>query len=108
VTPAERVPAQPSWTFLTHHAHVLLAVAAEPDALVQDIAVRVGITRRSTLSILRDLEEAGYVRRTRVGRRNHYGVNPRRPFRHQAQAGHTIGELLAVFTDPSSDGGPAL
>ena len=50
---------RPSWTFLTNHGHVLLAVAADPDVRVEDVAERVGITPRATLSILRDLEDAG-------------------------------------------------
>ncbi len=49
----------PSWTFLTNHGHVLLAVAADADARVEEIAGRVGISRRATLSILGDLEDAG-------------------------------------------------
>ncbi|MFP3712632.1 winged helix-turn-helix domain-containing protein [Puerhibacterium sp. TATVAM-FAB25] len=86
-----------SWTFLTHHGHVLLAVARSPDARVADVAARVGISPRATLTILKDLETAGYVRRRRVGRRSHYTVDPHRHFRHPADADHEIGELLAIF-----------
>ena len=85
------------WTFLTNHGHVLLAVAAAPDARVAEIAEVVGISTRSALSILRDLEAAGYVQRTRVGRRTHYVVQPHRPFRHPATATHEVDELLAIF-----------
>ena len=89
------------WTFLTHHGHVLLAVAADPDARVAEIAEVVGVTPRSALAILRDLEEAGYVRRTRTGRRTHYVVEEHRPFRHPAQATHEVAELIAIFRDAS-------
>ena len=85
------------WTFLTSHGHVLLAVAADPDARVEEIAAQVGITSRVTLTILRDLEEAGYLVRTRHGRRTHYEVQPHRPFRHPSTAAHEIDELLAIF-----------
>lgn len=88
------------WTFLTSHAHVLLAVARDPDIRVQDIATTVGVTPRAALTILQDLEDAGYVRRTRVGRRNHYTVEPSRPFRHPETAAHDVGELIAIFTSP--------
>jgi predicted ArsR family transcriptional regulator len=88
---------QPAWTFLTNHGHVLLAVAAEPDARVADIAERVGISARGVLAILKDLEDAGYVVRTRVGRRTHYTIQPHRPFRHPAAADHEVDALLAVF-----------
>ncbi|SDR90081.1 Winged helix-turn-helix DNA-binding [Paraoerskovia marina] len=91
---------RPSWTFLTNHGHVLLAVAQDPDKRVSDIADEVGITARATLTILGDLEEAGYLGRTRVGRRTHYVVHPRRHFRHSLTSGHEIGELLDLFADP--------
>lgn len=92
---------RPTWTFLTNHGHVLLAVATGPDRRVSDIAEEVGITTRATLTILNDLEHAGYLRRTRVGRRTHYTLDPRRRFRHHLTADHEIGELLAIFTDPA-------
>lgn len=96
--------APPSWTFLTNHGHVLVAVARSPDALVSDIAGRVGISTRATLTILNDLEEAGYLTRQRVGRRNHYRVARHRPFRHPATAGHDVDELLSIFApDPPID-----
>lgn len=88
-----------AWTFLTHHALVLLAVAREPDVRVADIAAGVGVSARAALSILGDLEEAGYLQRTRVGRRNHYEVRRGRPFRHPAVAGRHVDQLLGIFTD---------
>lgn len=88
---------RPPWTFLTNHGHVLLAVAADPDARVEEIAAQVGISSRATLAILRDLEEAGYLTRTRHGRRTHYEVRPHRPFRHPAAADHEVDELIAIF-----------
>jgi DNA-binding MarR family transcriptional regulator len=92
---------RPSWTFLTNHGHVLLAVAADGDARVEDIAAQVGISSRAALSILRDLEEAGYLIRTRRGRRTHYKVQPHQHFRHPATAAHEVDELLAVFLPES-------
>lgn len=88
---------RPSWTLLTNHGHVLLAVAADPDARVADIAARVGITTRSALGILKDLEEGGYLLRNRRGRRRHYEVRPHEHFRHPSTAQHEVGELLAIF-----------
>ncbi|MGX5358160.1 winged helix-turn-helix domain-containing protein [Kocuria sp. KH4] len=97
---------RPPWTFLTNHGHVLLAVAQSQDALVSEIAARVGITARATLTILKELEAAGYITRHRVGRRTHYTVDDHQHFRHPANAAHEIGELLAIFTRPSSGGTP--
>jgi hypothetical protein len=86
------------WMFLTSHAHVLLAVAADPDRRVEDIAGQVGITTRQALTILRDLEEGGYLQRARTGRRSHYTLSADRPFRHPAIADHNVAELLAIFS----------
>jgi DNA-binding MarR family transcriptional regulator len=88
---------RPTWTFLTNHGHVLLAVAADPDSRVEEVASRVGISPRAVLAILRDLEEAGYLTRSRRGRRSHYDVVPHRPFRHPREADREVDELLAVF-----------
>lgn len=85
------------WTFLTNHAHVLIHLHADPDARVRDLAEGVGVTERSIMGILADLEEGGYVTRTRVGRRNHYRVNPQLHFRHPTEADQPIGQLLKIF-----------
>ena len=88
------------WTFLTNHAHVLLAIARDPTTRLRDVADAVGITERAAQAIVADLEAAGYLHRERIGRRNEYTVNPRGRFRHPAEADHSIGDLLALFTDP--------
>ena len=86
-----------SWTFLTNHAQVLLGIAHNPDIRLRDLAKHVGITERAAQRILVDLVEAGYVKRRRVGRRNHYLIDPRVEMRHAAQEGHSVGELLNVL-----------
>jgi hypothetical protein len=45
-----------------------------------------------------DLEAAGYLTRTRIGRRTRYTVNPESPFRHKAQEGLRVGPLLDQLT----------
>ncbi|MFM8237303.1 MAG: helix-turn-helix transcriptional regulator [Actinomycetota bacterium] len=90
-------PASPTWTFLTNHAHVLLAIAAEPDLRLRDVAIRVGITERAAQRIVSELEGAGYLKVRREGRRNSYRVQRNLPMRHPAEAHHRIGELLAVL-----------
>lgn len=87
-----------SWTFLTNHGHVLLAVAMNPDIRVKELARTVGITTRHAQLILRDLEDAGYVHRERVGRATHYTVHSSRPFRHPTAAAHQVQELIAIFS----------
>ena len=95
-TSATVAPGKP-WTFLTHHAHLLLAIAENPDARVQELADTVGVSSRAALSIMADLVDAGYIRRERVGRRNHYSIARNRPFRHPSTATHSVDEMIVMF-----------
>ncbi|MEV0381412.1 winged helix-turn-helix domain-containing protein [Nonomuraea sp. NPDC050643] len=92
--PADR---HSGWTFLTNHARVLLAIAADPQTRLRDIAATIGITERAAQGIVGDLEAAGYLSRTRVGRRNHYRLNPDRQFRHHTEAGMPVQALIEIF-----------
>ena len=82
------------WTFLTNHAHVLIAIARNPDARLRDVAAQVGITERAAQGIVRDLVEGGYLLRERVGRRNRYELDESLPLRHPLEAEHDVGVLL--------------
>jgi hypothetical protein len=86
-----------SWTFVTNHTRVLLAIAHDPDARLRDIAAIVGVTERAAQRIVADLIEEGYATRQRVGRRNHYAVNPDLKLRHPAQRDQDVGTLLDVL-----------
>jgi DNA-binding IclR family transcriptional regulator len=86
-----------SWTLLTGHGHVLVEIARDPGARFRDIAAAAGITERTAQAIVADLEAAGYVARTRVGRRVRYTVNHDSLFRHPAQDGHRVGPFLALL-----------
>ena len=84
----------PSWTFLTNHAHVLIAISRDPDLRQRDIAYAVGITVGAVQRIIHELEEAGYLVSERIGRRNRYAINADRPLRHPLEDQHTINELI--------------
>src|SRR4029079_4403601 len=86
--------AVPSFFLLTNHGQVLLAVAEKPDVRIREIADRVGITERATQTILNDLVGAGYVERTRVGRRHPHPVDPQNPSPHPALH-QPVGSLLS-------------
>jgi DNA-binding MarR family transcriptional regulator len=92
-----------TWVFLTNHAHVLLCIARDPRSRARDIADQIRITERATQRILADLIADGYVTRTKVGRRNHYTINPRGHLRHPVLRELSIGPLLEVL---DSDGQP--
>jgi hypothetical protein len=85
------------WTFLTNHAHVLLCIRRDDEIRLRDVATLVGITERAAQKIVSDLAEAVYLRVDRVGRRNRYRVQARRPLRHPLERGHSVGELLDLL-----------
>jgi hypothetical protein len=87
-----------AWTLLTGHGHVLVEIARNPDARIRDISPVVGLTERTVQAIVADLEAAGYLTRTRIGRRTRYTVNPDSPFRHSAQDGLRVGPFLDQLT----------
>jgi DNA-binding MarR family transcriptional regulator len=88
-----------TWVFLTNHAHVLLCVARDPYARARDIAETVGITERAAQRLLSDLIAAGYLERTKIGRRNRYEINRRGQLRHPVFRDFQIGPLLDILTN---------
>jgi DNA-binding Lrp family transcriptional regulator len=95
-----------AWTLLTGHGHVLVEIACNPDARIRDISPAVGLTERTVQAIVADLEAAGYLTRTRVGRRTRYTVNTDSPFRHSAQSGLRVGPFLDQLTAMADVGTP--
>jgi DNA-binding IclR family transcriptional regulator len=92
-----------NWTLLTGHGHVLVEIARNPEARMRDISAAAGITERTAQAIVADLEAAGYLTRTRVGRRTRYTVNRDSLFRHPAQEGHRVGPFLALLARAGTD-----
>lgn len=95
-----------SWTLLTGHGHVLVEIARNSKARIRDIAAAAGITERTAQAIVTDLESAGYITRTRIGRRTRYTVNPDSLFRHSAQEGHRVGPFLDLLAKAGHDTTP--
>jgi len=89
------------WTFLTNHAHVLLAIAAAPEHTLREVAETVGITERAVQRIVGELEAAGYLHRDRSGRRNTYALDPDLPLRHPLERHHSVKALIALVLPPA-------
>ena len=87
---------------MTNHAHVLECIAADPTARLRDLAASVGITERTAAVIVTDLEQAGYLTKTRNGRRNHYEVHDELPLRHTLHRHHTVGDLISFLEGPAA------
>jgi DNA-binding IclR family transcriptional regulator len=90
------------WKFFTNHALVLLAVAADPEILLREIAEAVGITERAAHRIIGDLEDGGYISRQRKGRRNYYQVHltavlSQPGLNHPMLEGRSMGQIAAQY-----------
>ena len=97
--PKSKIPQKPPWTFLTNHGHVVLSLAHNPDILVRELAVRVGITERAVQRILCELADAGYITREKTGRRTRYTIDRKRALRHPVEAAHSIGDLIGLVVE---------
>jgi DNA-binding transcriptional ArsR family regulator len=84
------------WSFITNHGLVLAAIARRPRSTAREIGDSVGITERAAHKIIRDLEEGGYITKSRVGRRNQYRIHPRVPIKDEP-SDSAVGELLAML-----------
>ncbi len=91
-----------TWSFLTNHAQVLLCIADDPGIRLREIGDRVGITERAAHRIVDELVAAGYVSRTRSGRRNHYTIHGHLPLPDRIARRQRLGDLLAILTPQDS------
>ncbi|GBF50095.1 hypothetical protein LPTSP4_16190 [Leptospira ryugenii] len=82
------------WTFLSNHSHVLICLNQNPEMLLREVALLVGITERAVQAIVRDLVEAKILKIEKEGRRNKYKIKKEIKLRHPLEAHHNIGELL--------------
>lgn len=83
-----------SWTFLTNHSHVLICLAMQPDMLLREVAMKVGITERAVQKIVQELEVGGVLIRKKVGRRNRYTIKEARALRHPVEGHRQVRDLL--------------
>jgi DNA-binding MarR family transcriptional regulator len=95
------------WTFLSNHAHVLVAISQNPEVRLREIAALVGITERSASSIVSELESSGFLQRHKVGRNNRYLVTANSPLRHRLEEHRSVHDLLAFLQPPDSTSAPA-
>ncbi len=98
----------PGWTFLSNHARVLRFIAKESEVRLREVAHRVGITERAVQRIVAELEEGGYLSRSRAGRRNRYEAHLDRAMGHSVESRREVGVLLNLILRPGQPdlGGP--
>ena len=84
------------WSLITSHGLVLAAISRNSQKTARQIGDDVGITERRAHKIIVDLDEAGYIKRTKVGNRNVYTINPDVPLGSRLSDA-SVGDLLALF-----------
>lgn len=90
-----------TWNFLTNHGRALLCIAHDPDVRIRDIAVSLGITERRAHGIVTDLTVAGYLIKTKDGRRNRYEIQSHLPIPEATARERAIGEVLDLLAGRS-------
>jgi DNA-binding transcriptional ArsR family regulator len=98
---------RPRWTFLTNHSHVLILLHANPDIVLREVALAVGVTERAVQRIIQELESDGFIERERIGRRNRYRVLTDQRLRHPIERHRSIGDLLRLVGSAPVDAGDA-
>ena len=95
--PKPTIDSPTRWTFLTNHAHVLAVLHSDPQLVLRQVAIAVGITERAVQRIVQDLEVGGFIQREKVGRQNRYHVLTKQSLRHPIEAHRRIGDLLKLI-----------
>ncbi len=86
-----------NWTFFSNHGHVYFILALENDVVVREIASKVGLTERAVLTIIQDLEDAGYIKREKIGRTNKYIVEADKTLRHPLEKTVKLTDLTKII-----------
>ena len=90
----------PRWTFISNHGLVLSYIFHNPSHTAREIAGHIGVTERTTHKIISHLEDAGYIQRRKIGRRNIYSVDHGLPLRHHTKQDILVSDLLDALTAP--------
>jgi len=86
------------WTFITNHATVLTLLDREEHLTSREIALALGITERSVIRIIKDLEIEGYITKRKEGRENRFTINKDLPLRRRDQREVRVRELLQLIS----------
>lgn len=95
--PASEAAKVPNWTFLSNHTHVLVCLARNPEIVLRDVAVLVGLTERAVQRIVSELEHGGYIAREKEGRRNRYSLTLAKSLRHPVEMNCNLQSLINLI-----------
>ena len=74
----------------------MATIAKHPRSTAREIGDVVGVTERTAHKIITDLEDGGYITRTKVGRKNKYTIHPNTPMTEETSDA-AVGELLVML-----------
>ena len=77
-----------------------------PEMGIRDLATQAGITERAERRFIGELEAAGSLSHTRVGRRNRHKVDQRRKSDHPPERCLDVGAMSLDAVQPFHAGGP--
>ncbi len=86
-----------NWSFLTNHGRALLCIGRDPTVRLRDIAANLDITERRAHEIVTDLVGAGYILKSKDGRRNRYEVQAHMPLPEPASRDRAVGDMLKLL-----------
>ncbi len=86
------------WTFITNHGAVLNIIKHHKMITTRELAEKLGITERTVIRIINDLETEGYITKHRDGRLNHYKTQNGLTLRKDALRDIAVNDLLEVLT----------
>ena len=82
------------WNFLSNYGLVLTHLFQNREATLREIARGTDLTERAVYQIVRDLEEGGFIQKTKVGRRNTYTVDEMQIFRFPVYQDINIAQMI--------------
>jgi len=87
----------PRWSFLSNYGRVMVTLTRRPDLRLREIGEIVGITPRAAQTIVSELVDAGFLERSRIGRRNLYRVHGERALPDPEAADHDVSDLVGAL-----------
>ncbi|MEX0683690.1 MAG: winged helix-turn-helix domain-containing protein [Dehalococcoidia bacterium] len=85
------------WNFLSNYGLVLTHLFQNSEATLREIARGTDLTERAVYQIVRELEENGFIKKKRVGRRNTYTVNEQALFSFPVYGSLNIAQMVAAL-----------
>jgi predicted transcriptional regulator len=86
-----------TWTVFTNHAHVMILLSQDPNMVLREVALKIGITERAVQKIVADLQESGFIIKEKLGRSNHYKLIFDKPLRHPIEAHKKVKEVIQLI-----------